>query len=64
MSRLTERLDRWVWTLIYGGLLLMGLGLAIWSQPSSWPLWLVLGGGLAAAVGLVLIAIRSRQSDA
>ena len=49
------------WILIYGGLLTLVLGL--WVEPiddddTGW--FLVAGGGLAAAVGLVMIYVRSR----
>jgi len=54
-------LERLTWILIYGGLLTLVLGL--WVEPiddddTGW--LLVAGGGLAAAVGLVLIYVRSR----
>lgn len=57
----TEKL---VWILIYGGLLAVGLGLALQQQGSAALGWsLCVGGGAVAALGVVLIWVRSRQKD-
>jgi hypothetical protein len=50
-----------VWVLIYGGLLLLSLGLFV--QRADGPLgWLLIAtGGLLAAGGVVLIYLRSRM---
>lgn len=57
----TEKL---VWILIYGGLLSLGLGLALQQRGDAALGWtLVAGGGAVAAVGVVLIWVRSRQKD-
>ncbi len=57
------RLEALVWTLIYGGLLLLCLGLFV--RPGSDALgWaLIVIGGLVAAVGAVLIVVRSRRPE-
>ena len=53
-----------VWILIYGGLLSVGLGLALQQRGTAALGWtLVAGGGVVAAVGVVLIWVRSRQKD-
>lgn len=62
MSSANDRLDRIIWICIYGGLLVMGLGLAVWGEAATWPLGLVLGGGGVAALGVVLIAVRARRT--
>ena len=50
-----------VWVLIYGGLLLLCLGLFV--QPADGPLgWmLVITGAALAAAGAMLIVLRSRM---
>ncbi len=59
-----ETLDKLVWVLIYGGLLAVGLGVALLQQPNEALGWtLVVGGGLVAAVGVVLIGVRARRGD-
>ena len=54
-------LEALVWVLIYGGLLLAVLGLAVQraDDPLGWSM--VVAGALAAGVGVVLIWIRSRM---
>ncbi|WP_341887927.1 hypothetical protein [Variovorax sp. YR752] len=57
-------IETWIWVLIYGGLIGIGLGLAMQQQGAR-----VLGqvlvavGGIVAAVGVVLIWVRSRRKD-
>ena len=59
-SQNLQRLHKLIWVLIYGGLLTLVLGLATGRSDAALGWSLVLGGGLAAAVGVVLIAVRSR----
>jgi hypothetical protein len=57
------RVDVLVWVLVYGGLLVAGLGIALERDGQDFG-WGVVGGGAAAALaGAVLIWIRSRMSD-
>ena len=53
----------WVWVLIYGGLLL--LCLALFVARDAGPLGWALGGlgGVLAALGVLLIYVRSRMRD-
>jgi uncharacterized membrane protein len=59
----TKRVETWVWVLVYGGLILLALGLSVRSGDAT------LGWGIAAvgttltAVGIVLIWVRSRMKD-
>ena len=57
------RLDVLVWVLIYGGLLLCGLGIALArdGQPLGWSV--TIGGAVAAFAGTLLIWVRSRMHD-
>ena len=55
-----QRLHKLIWVLIYGGLLTLVLGLATGRSDAALGWSLARGGGLAAAVGVVLIAVRAR----
>ncbi|KZT16178.1 hypothetical protein A1D30_11750 [Acidovorax sp. GW101-3H11] len=59
-SQNLQRLHKLIWVLIYGGLLTLVLGLATGRSDAALGWSLALGGGLAAAVGVVLIAVRAR----
>ena len=50
-----------IWILIYGGLLLISLGLFVSRQDGAFGGTLIGGGTLAVAAGAVLIWIRSRR---
>jgi hypothetical protein len=57
----TKKLDTWVWVLIYGGMLGLSLG---WFTLSGSPAlgWaMITAGGVAAAVGVLLVFMRSRM---
>ena len=56
-------IDSWIWKLIYGGLFLVGLGIAVerQGQPLGWAL--VAGGAAGAAAGVVLIFVRARMKE-
>ena len=57
------RVERWVWILLYGGLLTLCLGLKV--EDSNFALgWsMVTGGGAVAAAGVFLIYLRSRMKS-
>ena len=58
-----QRIETWVWVLIYLGLLLFGLGLSVQrAAPSLGWMMTVTGIGLGA-VGIALIYVRSRLKD-
>ena len=60
-ARTLQRLQVLIWVLIYGGLLTLVLGIATQRAGEAATGWLlVAGGGAAAAVGVALIAVRSR----
>lgn len=59
-SKSLARLDTLVWVLVYGGLIGVVLGLFIGLEPGGdGTLWLV-GGGIVAAIGFLLIPLRAR----
>ena len=55
-----QRLHKIIWALIYGGLLTLVLGIATERTDASTGWVLMVGGGVVAAVGVVLIAVRAR----
>jgi hypothetical protein len=59
-SRRLVRLQALIWVLIYGGLLTLVLGLSTERIDRTLGWSLVLAGGVVAAVGVVLIYVRSR----
>ena len=58
-----DTLDKLIWTLIFGGLLVGSLGLFVERQnePLGWSIVVV--GSVAAVVGVVLVWVRSRRPD-
>lgn len=55
------QLEKLVWVFIYGGVLILFVGLFIKRADTAFG-WLVMGmGALLAAVGVLLIWIRSRR---
>ena len=58
------RLEGWIWVLIYGGLLVLILGLATGRENEALGWSLAVPGAVAAAVGVVLIYVRSRLGRA
>ena len=62
-ARTLARLDAAAWTLIYGGLFAVVLGIASHDEHlvAGWSLGTL--GGIAAVAGVVLIIVRSRLGD-
>jgi len=58
----TNRIETLVWVLVYGGLLAIGLGIAVQRSDAALGWGLVIAGGIAAALGVVLIWVRSRMT--
>ncbi len=58
------RIGSWIWILIYGGMFLLCVGFALQQQGRLAGAGVMLAGALAAAVGVVLIWVRSRMGDA
>ena len=53
--------ERWVWILVYGGLLTLCLGLFVERRDLALGWTLLTGGGAMAVTGIALIVIRSRM---
>jgi hypothetical protein len=62
-ERTLARLDALIWTLIYGGLFALVLGIASHDETAvgGWSLSVL--GAVAAIAGVVLIVVRSRLSQ-
>ncbi len=56
-----DTIDKLIWVLIYGGLLGIGLGLAVRRSDDALGWGLVLGGAVVAAIGALLVWVRSRM---
>lgn len=61
MSMSTQRVETLIWALIYGGLLAACLGWFLSPVRGPWGELLTTGGFITAAVGVVLIVVRSRM---
>ena len=59
-DKAVARLQALIWVLIYAGLLTLVLGLSVQRLDADTGWLLVAGGALVAAVGVVLIYVRSR----
>ena len=55
--------EAWVWILIYGGLLLLCLGLFVARNDAALGWTTTVAGGLLAVVGVLLIYLRSRMRE-
>ena len=57
------RLDALVWTFVFGGLLVVGLGVSLQrgGAPYGWAVAVV--GALVVAAGVILLWVRSRIRD-
>jgi hypothetical protein len=56
-----KTIEKWVWILIYGGLLVLSLGLFVLRQEPIFGHTLIACGGVGVALGALLIWIRSRR---
>jgi hypothetical protein len=56
-------LEKLIWILIFGGLFVLSLGLFVERQDMAFGWSLVVAGGVASVVGVVLVWVRSRMND-
>lgn len=59
----SSTIDVLIWVYIYGGLLVVGWGLSVQRSSNGLGLALIAGGGVVAAIGFLLIYIRSRMKN-
>jgi len=57
------RLEAWIWTLIYGGLFALVLGIAVGRTDAALGWLFAVPGVVAALVGATLIYVRYRLGD-
>ena len=57
------RMERWTWTLIYGGLLALMLGVYVDEAQAEGAESLYAFGGVAVLIGVILIYLRSRLRE-
>jgi vacuolar-type H+-ATPase subunit I/STV1 len=62
-SKSIARLQQLIWILIYGGLLTLVLGLSVQRMDEDLGWSMVVGGAIVAAIGFVLIYVRSRLTS-
>jgi Zinc-ribbon containing domain len=55
--------EKWVWVLVYGGLIALALGLAVRGRDSLVAVFLIVGGAVLTALGVVLVWVRSLMRD-
>ena len=55
-------LEKWIWVLIYAGLLTASLGVFVHDHAPAFGWVLMLSGGVSVAIGAVLIFVRARRS--
>ncbi len=58
-----KRLEQLIWVLIYGGLLVLALGLFMPRGEAGFGGLLIAAGAVAALLGAVLIVVRARRPD-
>ena len=58
-----ETIDKLIWTLIYGGLIAVAIGVATQRGDAAAGWVLVSGGVIVSVVGAVLIYVRSRMKE-
>ncbi len=56
-----DLIEKLIWVLIYGGLLVTGTGLAVRDEPPGLRAALLIGGGVLMALGVSLIWVRARR---
>jgi hypothetical protein len=60
----TRTVEKWAWILIYGGLLLLSLGVFVLRGDADLGWTLAVVGAVTAVAGAVLIAVRARMHPA
>ena len=56
-----RKVETWVWVLIYGGMVVLGIGLAVQRTDATTGWAIACAGGVLVAVGALLVWVRSRM---
>ena len=59
----TNALHKLIWALIFGGMVALAIGFSVARGDASVGWTLMTGGGIAVALGALLIVVRSRMQD-
>jgi hypothetical protein len=54
------RVEALIWTLIYGGLLAVGVGIALARDGAPYGVGVVIAAAIVVAIGVALVWVRSR----
>ena len=57
------RVEVWVWVLIYGGLFLLAIGVALARAGKPYAWGVIIAGCIVAIAGAALVWVRSRMAD-
>lgn len=63
MTPAIARLQKWIWILIYVGIVLFALGLSVQRSDAALGWGIALPGAALIVIGIVLIWVRSRMKD-
>ena len=63
MSNTARRIGNLIWVLIFGGLFIVGMGIALERSGESYGWNFIVVGGVAIAIGCVLVVVRSRMPE-
>ena len=58
----TRKVEAWVWVLVYGGMIVLGIGLAVLRTDAGTGWAMACAGGVLVAVGALLVWVRSRMA--
>jgi hypothetical protein len=63
MLTIAARIQKWIWVLVYGGIVLFSLGLAVQRNDAGVGWGIAAAGTASIVVGIVLIWVRSRLKN-
>ncbi len=63
MPTLAARIQKWIWMLVYAGIVLFALGLVVQRNDAALGWGMAVTGGALVVIGIVLIWVRSRMKD-
>ena len=58
----TRKVEAWVWVLVYGGMVVLGTGLAVQRTDADTGWAIACAGGLLLGLGALLVWVRSRMA--
>ncbi len=56
-----RKVETWVWVLVYGGMIVLGVGLAVQGSDAATGWLIACAGGVLVALGALLVWVRSRM---